>query len=107
MQTLFKTAGSSTQLDSSADTSQTFRDSLQRTGPSPVVVFSDDHHFQVILTNAASKTVTLFDPFGNGFPASVRCIFENFFGKDASGSWTYRMWTQKLQTDTWNCGQYG
>ena len=100
MQTLFRTAGSNAQLDSSVDTSQTLRDSLKRSGPSPVIVFSDNSHFQVVLMNAVSKMATLFDPFGSGFPAPVRDTVETFFDEDPSGGWTYRTWTQKLQTDT-------
>ena len=56
------------------------------------------------MVNAVSKMVTLFNPFGSGFPASVKDLVETFFDKDPSGSWTYRTWTQRLQTDTWNCG---
>ena len=104
MQTSFRKAGRTAPLASRAEISQTFRDSLQRSGPSPVVVFSDSSHSQVILVNAVSKMVTLFDPFGNGFPTPMRDTVETFFDRDSSGSWTYRTWTQKLQTDMWNCG---
>ena len=100
MQTLFTTAGSSAQLDSSVDTSQTLRDSLKRSGPSPVVVFSDNSHCQVVLMNAVSKMATLFDPFGSGFPAPVKDTVETFFDKDPSGSWTCRTWPQRL----WHMG---
>ena len=104
MQTSFIKAGSITSLVSRAEISQTFRDSLQRLGPSPVVVFSDNSHFQVALMNAVSKMVTVFDPFANGFPAPVRDTVKTFFDRDPSGSWTYRTWTPKLQTVLWNCG---
>ena len=104
MQTNFSKAGSTEPLVSCAEISQTFRDSLQRSGPSPVVVFSDNSHFQVVLMNAVPKTVTLFDPFGKGFPTPVRDTVKTFFDRDSSRSWTYRTWKQKLQTDTWNCG---
>ncbi len=104
MQTCFRKAGSTAPLDSCAEISLTLRDSLQQSRPSPVVVFSDKNHFQVILMNAASKMVTLFDPFGNGFPTPMRNTVKTFFDKGPSGRWTYRTWTQKLQTDTWNCG---
>ena len=95
MQTLFPTAGSNAQLDSSVDTSQMLRDSLKRSGPSPVVVFSDNSHFQVVLMNAVFKMATLFDPFSSGFPAPVRDTIETLFDKNPSGRWIYR-----LQTDT-------
>ena len=104
MQILFRTAGSNTQLDSIVDTSQTLGDSLQRTGPSPVVVFSDNNHFKVILANAVSKMVTLFDPFGNGFPTSIQNTVQTFFDKDPFKTWTCRVWSQTLQTDACNCG---
>ena len=104
MQTNFSKAGSTAPLVSCAEISQTLRDSLQRSGPSPVIVFSDNSHFQVVLMNAVSKMVTLFDPFGNDFPKPVRDTVKTFFDRDPSGSWTYRTWTQELQTDTWNCG---
>ena len=100
MQMCFSKAGSLAQLDSCAEISQTFRDSLQRSGPSPVVVFSDNTHFQVILINAVCKMVMLFDPFGNGFSAPVRNTVKPFFDKDPSGTWTCGVWTQRLQTDT-------
>ena len=74
---------------------QTFRDSLQWSGPSPVVVFSEISHFEVVLMNAVSKMVTLFDPFGNGFPTPVKGTVKTFFDRDSSGSWTYITWTQK------------
>ena len=47
---------------------------LQRLSVVPVVVFSDNSHFQVLLMNAVSKMVTLtqVDPFGNDFPTPVR-----------------------------------
>ena len=104
MQINFSKAGSTEPLVNCAEISQTFRESLQRSGPSCVVVLSDNSHFQVVLMNAVSKMVTLFDPFGNGFPTPVRDTIKTFFDKDSSGSWTYRTWTQKLQTNTWSCG---
>ena len=104
MQICFSEAGSTAPLDSRAEISQTFRDSLQRSGPSPVVVFSDNNHFQIVWMNAVSKMVTLFDPFGNGFPKSMAYTVKAFLDKDSTGSWKYRTWTQRLQTDTWNCG---
>ena len=54
--------------------------------------------------NAVSKMVILFDPFGNGFSAPVTNTVNTFLDKDPSGGWTYRLWTQKFQTDTCNCG---
>ena len=68
MQICFSKAGSTAPLDSRAETSQTSRDSLQRPEPSPVIVSSDNIHFQVVLTNAVSKMVTLFDPFWQWLP---------------------------------------
>ena len=86
MHMCFSKAGSTAPLDSRAEISQTFRDSLQQSGPSPVVVFSDNIHFQVVLTNAVSKMVTLFDPFGNGFPESVTNTVKTFFDKELLGA---------------------
>ena len=97
MQTNFGEAGTACQLCCIA---QTFRDSLQRSGTCPGVVFSDNSHFQVVLMNTVSKMVTLLDPFG--FTTPVRDTDGTFFEGDSSGSWTYR--TQNLQTDIWNCG---
>ena len=85
MQTNFSKAGSTEPPVSCAEISQTFRDSLQRSGPSPVVVLSDNSHFQVVLMNAVSKMVTLFDPFGNGFPTPVRDTVKTFFDKTPLG----------------------
>ena len=68
MQTNFSKAGSTAPLVSYAEISQAFRDSLQWSGSSPVVVFSDNSHFQKVLMNAVSKMVTLFDPFWQQLP---------------------------------------
>ena len=101
MQTLFAIAGSSAQLDSSVDTSQTLRDSLKRSGPSPVIVFSDNSHFQVVLMNAVSKMATLFDPFGNSFPAPVRDTVKTFFDSlSISKRSLWEMDIQDLDTKT-------
>ncbi len=101
-----KQADINSPLEYSTDIPQAIRDALSPDGPSPAITIGDNIHWRVILINARRKLVDFVDPFGTGFPRSVKASVQEFYQRGNTGTWTFTEWTKRLQPrgDTWNCG---
>lgn len=97
-------ASSTTQLAESTCIAQAMRDAMSREGPCPAISIGDYRHFETVLINAKTKTVSLVDPFGRGFSEDVKVGIIDLYSKDKSGEWSFSEWKVKLQHDSYNCG---
>ena len=80
-----KQAGDVTQLECSTDIEQTLRDTLTTDGPCPAIVVGDGSHFRTVLINAKTKSISLIDPFREGFSTDLKTSIISLYSKDTSG----------------------
>lgn len=96
-------AASNNKLDPSTCIAQALRDAMSTEGPCPARVIGDNTHFRTVFINARIKSVSLVDPFGQGFSDKITASIKDLYNKDTSGTWSFTEWRVKLQHDTYNC----